>query len=254
MIPKIIHHCWLGGGKKSDLLNFCEDSWKKNLPDYEIIEWNEQNFPHHGTKFYKDALERRRYAFASDYVRAVVLREYGGIYVDADVEVRKSFDPYLQHKAFTGFEIRGLPFTAVWGSEPHHQLAEIVCAYYENLGEYTEKTNTEIVSKIISEQFGIDEKLDRKQSGNNGLTVYPSSTFCVDLEDSVAVHHFNGSWLSKKRGISVKNAVSIAYHANKLAELNGFNNRHTYDAIRRSIGLGRHILSVASRPLRDFLG
>ena len=43
MIPKTIHYCWFGKKKKSKLIKDCIESWKKNCPDFEIIEWNQSN-------------------------------------------------------------------------------------------------------------------------------------------------------------------------------------------------------------------
>ena len=44
MIPKKIHYIWFGKGEKNDRIKHCIESWEKYLPDYEIIEWNEDNF------------------------------------------------------------------------------------------------------------------------------------------------------------------------------------------------------------------
>ena len=43
-IPKIIHYCWFGRKPKPELAEKCIRSWKKFCPDYEILEWNEDNF------------------------------------------------------------------------------------------------------------------------------------------------------------------------------------------------------------------
>lgn len=86
-IPKIIHYCWFGGGAISPENRKCMESWKKYCPDYKIIEWNEQNFEISQNRYAQQAYEAKKYAFVSDYVRLAVLYEYGGIYLDTDVEL-----------------------------------------------------------------------------------------------------------------------------------------------------------------------
>ena len=91
-IPKIIHYCWFGKNEKPDIVIKCIDSWKKILNEYEIIEWNEKNFKIDSNKFVKQAYDSKKFAFVSDYVRVYALYNYGGIYLDTDVEVFKSLD------------------------------------------------------------------------------------------------------------------------------------------------------------------
>ena len=104
MIEKKIHYCWFGKGEMKPLMKKCIKSWKKYCPDYEIIEWNEDNFDVNSTLWTKQAYEAKKYAFVSDYVRLKVLYEHGGIYMDTDVEVVKPIDEFLSHDAFCGYE------------------------------------------------------------------------------------------------------------------------------------------------------
>ena len=97
MIPKVIHYCWFGRGPKGDLANKCIESWKRFLPDYEIKEWNEDNFDVNMYQYTKEALENKKYAFVTDVVRLYALYTEGGVYMDTDVEVLKSFNPFLHH-------------------------------------------------------------------------------------------------------------------------------------------------------------
>ena len=103
MIPKIIHYCWFGHNKKSKLIKRCIKSWEKYCPDYKIIEWNEDNFDINICPYVKEAYDEGKWAFVSDYVRFYVLKKYGGIYVDTDVEMLKSIDKLRQNGAFAGF-------------------------------------------------------------------------------------------------------------------------------------------------------
>ena len=104
MIPKKIHYCWFGRGQKPKLAQKCIDSWKKYCPDYEIIEWNEDNFDVNRNGYTRMCIEQKKYAFLSDYARLVVVAEHGGTHFDTDVELARSPNFLLTHGAFFGFE------------------------------------------------------------------------------------------------------------------------------------------------------
>ena len=121
MIPKIIHYCWFGGEKPGKVLK-CIESWKRCLPDYEIIEWNSENFDVFALPYTSEAYKAKKYAFVSDVARVKALYEYGGIYLDTDVMVYGKFDPVLQHKCVFGFEEELYVATSFMAAEPHHPL------------------------------------------------------------------------------------------------------------------------------------
>lgn len=198
MIPKIIHYCWFGNNPKTHLINHCIESWKKYLPDYEIIEWNETNFNLSENEFVKSAYYNKKWAFVSDYVRAFVLYKYGGIYLDSDVEIKQNLNQFLHHGAFSGFEKLGFPFTALWASQKNHIWPKKVLEYYNLEKEFSTKTNTIIVSKILVEEFDANPYKNEFQLLKEDIAIYPSHIFCLDLEQNFATHHFNGSWLDKK--------------------------------------------------------
>ncbi|MFK2496534.1 glycosyltransferase family 32 protein [Bacteroides fragilis] len=104
MIPKTIHYCWFGGKPLPPLAIKCLESWNKYLPDYEIIEWNESNFPVNSIPYTKEAAAKGKWAFVSDYARFYILYHNGGIYLDTDVQILKSLNPFLKHHSFSGFE------------------------------------------------------------------------------------------------------------------------------------------------------
>lgn len=82
----------------------CIESWHRYMPDYRYKLWNEDNFDINCNAYVKEAYEAKKYAFVSDYVRLLALYIEGGIYMDVDFEVYKSFDPLLHYQAFAGFE------------------------------------------------------------------------------------------------------------------------------------------------------
>jgi mannosyltransferase OCH1-like enzyme len=195
MIPKIIHYCWFGGNEKSEFILRCMESWKFYLPDYEIVEWNEDNFDTQVNVFVKEAYEKNKWAFVTDYVRAFALYSVGGIYLDTDVEIRHNLDFFLQHDVFTGFEEIGFPFTALWGAKKGHNLTKKIIDYYDALEVFTDRTNTRIVSDFLINFYNVDPNSDKIQNLDDGICIYPSNYFCLNIEKNYAVHHFEGSWL-----------------------------------------------------------
>ena len=103
MIPKIIHYCWFGRNEKPEKIQKCIESWKIHLSDYQIIEWNEDNFDYNLLTYTKDAYNAKKYAFVSDVARVKALYEMGGIYLDTDVMVYQNFDSILKHNCVLGF-------------------------------------------------------------------------------------------------------------------------------------------------------
>lgn len=103
-IPKVIHYCWFGGGVKSDLILSCIDSWKREMPDYEIKEWTEKNFDHTKYPYTLNAYSQKKWAFVSDYARLKILEKEGGIYLDTDMYMLKSMDDLLDCEILLGKE------------------------------------------------------------------------------------------------------------------------------------------------------
>lgn len=190
MIPKIIHYVWLGHGEKSDLIKHCIESWHKYLPEYEIKEWNEDNFDINYNKFVKQAYEQKKYAFVSDVIRLYALYTEGGLYMDTDVEVFKPLDEFLDNKAFTGFELLGYPVCATMGAEKGNKLIKEFLDYYDNR-DFEILTNTKIMSNIL-EMHGIDRNKNEIQRIDD-ITIYPIEHF--NSKHGYTVHWMQGSWL-----------------------------------------------------------
>jgi len=221
MIPKVLHYCWFGATPKSELVEFCIQSWKVHCPEYEIVEWNEKTFDLAQSDFATAAFQRRKFAFVSDVVRAHVLSKHGGIYLDSDVEVKASLDRFLTHSAFTGFQQRGIPFTAVWGSEKGHSLAEKVLRYYQDADPEAEIgiPNTGLVTEILVSEFGVDISDDQLQHCAHGLVVYPSNIFCINLPENIATHHFAGSWLELATPTHYSHIVLASFYLDALRKM-----------------------------------
>lgn len=221
VIPRKLHYCWFGGNEKPALIQFCIRSWRKYCPDFEIVEWNENNFEVNSLPIAAEAYKRKKYAFVSDFVRAHVLYYHGGIYLDADVEIRRDLSRFLVHRAFTGFERRGTPFTAVWGGVPGHKLALMVLNYYSAIQpeDVINVPNTFFVTDLLRDHFGVDCNADELQNCAEGLVVYPSHIFCVDIPENYATHHFAGSWLERRAPAHWSQIVLASFYLESLKKL-----------------------------------
>lgn len=206
MVPKIIHYCWFGKGKKPASFYAYLETWKEHLPDYEIKEWNEDNFDVTCCKYVEQAYIAKKYAFVSDYARIYALNKEGGIYFDTDVEVKKSFDDLLDNQFFIGYESKDKLGTSVIGSEKDFWLLQSVLESYEGNrflredGSMNLMTNTALLSRIFREN-GIE--LDNTTKRENGIAIYEYTYFSpyssltnkmVKSENTYSIHRFSGSW------------------------------------------------------------
>lgn len=211
-IPKIIHYCWFGKGEKNELIKRCIESWKEYLPDYKIIEWNEENFDVESTLYTRQAYQKKKWAFVSDYVRLYALLEYGGIYLDTDVEVIKNLDFLLENEAFIGYEDEKLLQTAVIGSKKDNKWIKIILNIYNNKrfiklnGELDCTPNVKIITDVLKEKFKLN-LLKGYQTLNDGVVVYPKEYFCPKVwktneimitKNTCTIHHYDGSWIESE--------------------------------------------------------
>lgn len=206
-IPKIIHYCWFGGKPKPKLAEKCLQSWKKFCPDYQILEWNEDNFDISTAPMYvRQAYEAGRWAFVTDYVRLRGLTELGGIYMDTDVEVIRPLDPFLEQKAFAGFEHVERVQTGLLACEKGFPLFLDFLRYYDNAtflrpdGTVDTTTNVEVLTNLCRQRGLV---LNDRFQVVEGLAIYPREVFCpVDFDTkklkktrkTVTIHWFSGSW------------------------------------------------------------
>lgn len=210
MIPKKIHYCWFGRGEFPVLAIKCIESWKKYLPNYEMVLWNEDNFDINVNEYVKEAYETKRYAFVSDFARLSILYTEGGIYMDVDVEVLKSIDCFLTHEAFMGFQDDSkVALGLIIGSEKGNLLIkEIMDSYSEKKfilpnGKHNLTTIIEYTMDVLL-KYGII--LDGSLQNIKGTIIYPKTYFCpltynsdkTDFsENTYTIHHFAESWITK---------------------------------------------------------
>jgi mannosyltransferase OCH1-like enzyme len=210
MIPKIIHYCWFGNNKKPRLIKKCISSWKKILPDYEIIEWNESNcdLSH---PFLQKFYTEKKWAFVSDFIRLKVLRDYGGIYLDTDMLVVNRLDDLLDNNVFFGAENSEYIGAGVIGSVKNNFFISKCLERYDTIDSTVsifEITIPKIITSLFLE-FYLESKFDSILKLNN-ITIYPNTFFYPFPEveknsrkniskyissETYAIHLWYGSWL-----------------------------------------------------------
>lgn len=224
MIPKIIHYCWFGRNPKPKDVLQCIESWRKVLPDYEIKEWNEDNYDIHKCKYMEDAYKEKKWAFVSDFCRIDVVYEYGGIYLDTDVEVVRSFDDLLHLDMFCGFESRDIKMQKKWnmsleesvsfglgfGAAKGHDVLKEMIDLYHTLHFYNEDGTLNLLScPVYQTQVLVRHGL--VQNGETqtfrGGVAFGAEYFCPqsNLTDEMlfltdktySIHHFSNSWTDR---------------------------------------------------------
>ena len=162
MIQKKIHYIWLGRNAKDRASQICINSWKSKLPDYEIIEWNEDNLPldtiAKNNRFFASCMKNKLWAFMSDYLRLWILYHEGGIYMDTDVQVIKSFDDLLSNPMFLGYEMNDYIGTGIIGAEKNNTLLkELLDFYSEKIWEVDYYNNPMIFSNVLNEKADLSK-------------------------------------------------------------------------------------------------
>lgn len=219
LIPKTIHYFWFGGNPKSELIQKCIDSWRRNAPDFEIIEWNESNCDMHANRYVEEAYAAKKWAFVADYFRMEKIEKYGGLYFDTDVELMQNPSMLLLDPAFFAFETHNAVNAAIFGAIPHHAMIERCRKSYEATPfmnrDGTYNTSFTIVRRI-SKQLGKYGLIfnGEEQVLKNKVRIYPANKLTLDVFDGeiIAQHHYDCSWWDVKVGItSYKNTVLADY-------------------------------------------
>ena len=229
MIPKIIHYCWFGRNPLPPLAIKCIESWKKYCPDYEIKEWNEDNFDLDLFPYTREAYDNRKFAFVTDVVRLYALYHEGGIYMDTDVEVLKPIDCFLTHHAFSGFEDEHNVPTGIMASEKGGKWAKDNLEYYTDrhflLADKSFDLTTNVTT-ITNYMLPLGLKQNNTcQDFPNLITFYPKDYFCPKsyedgkiylTDNSYTIHHFAGSWVSEEDKYAMKVKRNIFFLPSRL--------------------------------------
>lgn len=205
----------MSGDPYPEKIKKCINSWKEKLPDYEIRLWDANTFDVNQSVWVKEAFEAKRYAFCSDYIRCYALYNYGGIYLDSDVEVLKSYDSLLSLPYFMGMESAGFIEAATMGAEALHPFLKKMLDYYENRhflnknGEPDLVVMPEVIMSILCDNFKLKEVNSIKEFDKNPKIIcyFPYQFFSpIDTSgkryvlrtsmDTYSIHHFANSWVS----------------------------------------------------------
>lgn len=211
MIPKIIHCVWLSGDDKPEIYKRCINSWIEVMPEYEIKEWSLKNLPDEvlNHSFVSSAIQAKKWAYATDYIRLWALYNYGGIYLDMDVMVYKPFDVFLLHSAFSCIEFNPRNFyknirngkiknqviyglnieAAVIGSIKKHVWIKDMIDYYENIRfiddrKYYESILMPLIISRVSLKYGF-RYIPIYQVLDNDVHLYPPDVFSSCYDTSI---------------------------------------------------------------------
>lgn len=218
-IPKVIHYVWFGGGKLKPLNQKCIDSWKKFCPDYEIKRWDETNYDILGCRceYAVDAYKNEEYAFASDYARVDIIRKYGGIYLDTDVELLRPIDELRKCDFFCGFEDEhGINFGLGFGGVKNHPLAVEIEKKYHTLSFYEREEkilNLKPCPEYLTDWVGESGVLlNGSYQEHEGVHVFPSMAFSPVRfhlsgepdKNSFSIHHWQHTWFTDQQRKATK--------------------------------------------------
>ena len=219
MIPKKIHLCWLSGDLYPKKIAKCLDTWKEHLPDYEVVLWDTKRFDLGSSVWVRQAFEKKKYAFAADYIRFYALYHEGGIYLDSDVEVLRSFDDLLDLPYFIGAEKAQTPEAAIIGAEKGCDWIKRCLDYYKDRPFIKADGNLDIrtLPEIMIEQIerlkpirvlSLDDSLNiRKLDMQKEVLEFNDTFFSPKVFDSreveitsytYAIHHYQNSWFSPR--------------------------------------------------------
>ena len=209
MIPKIVHYVWFGNNPFPPKIQRCIDSWKKYLPDYEFMLWNEDTFDVNSCQFAREAFEQKKWAFVSDYARIEAIYKYGGWYLDTDIEILRPLAPFENNRVVLGTDENGA-LTALYGTEKGHSYWKKVLDHYHSMtfvrpdGTLNMAVVNEHLQGVLVGYGYVHE--NKFQELKEGIKVYPDDYFhVVSLEkgtkhltsNSYAIHWQTMTWTSK---------------------------------------------------------
>ncbi len=250
MENKYIHYCWFGDKPLPKLARKCIESWKKYLPDYKIIKWNEENVNLDECPFIRMAYDQKAWAFVADYARTKALKEMGGIYFDTDMEVTKDISQLLKDETFLGIEDTGKVNSAVWyEAKDNAYLPTTLLKKYQSFKVFKKEESTQIsipilITEILNE-CGFDKSNKNIQKLKHNISIYPRDYFYpysynwennVFTDNTCMIHYFDASWIPLKDRIEI-NMVRKLGKSKTYKILNFY--RKVKDLIRK---IGRVIL------------
>ena len=232
MLPKTIHYCWFGGNEKPEPAKKCIASWMDFCPDFELREWNENNFSLDDCPQYiRDAYVAKKYAYVTDYVRLRVLHRFGGFYMDTDVELLKNLDAFLEDAGVIGFENdKFVNSGQMMAAEAGHPVLQEMMDCYEKIDFYKDDGSMYLlgcphVNTDVLVRHGLVR--DGQEQTVAGFHVYPADWFnpldsatgeLIKTSNTVSIHWYSMSWISPWRRLRVKIMRKIRRLAKRLSK------------------------------------
>lgn len=228
-INKVIHYFWFSGEEKPNLQKQCLESWKKFCPDYKIIEWNTKNYDVKKNKFMRQAIDKKKWAFASDFARLDVVYRYGGIYLDLDVELVRELDEVLQNEAFFSLDCGSyVDLGSGFGAVSGHPLIKRLLDWYENaefIGQDGKMSDTPqpVVLEPIFAKSGL--KRDGTMQKLENAIFYPAEYFSpidyilyrtIITPNTIGIHHFDDAWHSNVQSEEKRKKMRMAKRIKEL--------------------------------------
>ena len=210
LIPKIIHYCWFGKNSIPERNLKWMESWKYWCPDYKIMRWDQDNYDVTKNAYMYEAFEKEKWSFVSDYVRCDVVYQYGGIYLDTDVELIRSYDELLYQPAFCGIEgSRKIALGLGFGAIKSHPLIKEILDMYDKI-DFIDENGSVNLTTCVQLQHPIFLRNGFVNNGDyqiiNGMTVYPEAVLSpkdvytgeIDIKkNTFSIHHYEGTWVDE---------------------------------------------------------
>lgn len=221
-IPKVIHYCWFGGTELPNDVLLCIDSWKRFCPDYKIIRWDESNYDYTKYQYSAEAYAAGKWAFVSDLARLDIVYNYGGFYMDTDVELIKPLDFLLKEKAYMGMEKGRLVATGLgFGAEKGNSIikSNLDCytksSFIKEDGSYILRACPLVTTECL-EAFGLERRDIEQDLGE--IKIFPSEYFCPQVlydgtaeigDNTVSIHHYAATWTTEKEKKKARRRLRI---------------------------------------------
>lgn len=206
-IPKVLHSFWFSGEKKPEAYQKCMDSWKKVCPEYEIYEWNTDNYDYTKHPFMQKAIAEKKWAFASDYARLDVIYHQGGIYLDMDVELLHSLDSLLGCEAFFTFDTQNDIDLGTFAAKKENCLVKRLMGLYDDvvfsgdMKKMNQLCQPRYIRPVLKE---IGLELNGNMQLIDGMVflprnyLVPQDSIVYEMsamtEDTMAIHRYNAGW------------------------------------------------------------
>ena len=222
-IPKKLHYVWIGDSEKPEIFNKCLKSWQEEMPDYEIVEINKENFDLDDhiarNKFLRECYKRKLWAYIADYVRIHYLYENGGIYLDTDMEIVKDFSSLFENENiefFTGYESDDGIGMGLFGVSAKSKFLEKMIKFYDDeIYKSPLFTLPQITKYILKNDFSFDFSKNEIRDEKNGICIYKKEYFypflpkekfdeSIVTENTYAIHWWHHSWKGSRPFLFLK--------------------------------------------------